>query len=54
VFLAEIDEALEIADRIVVMNEGAIVGEHKNQNVDLAALVADISGAQSTQTGTHP
>jgi simple sugar transport system ATP-binding protein len=54
VFLAEIDEALEIADRIVVMNEGAIVGEHKNQNVDLAALVADISGAQLTATGTHP
>jgi simple sugar transport system ATP-binding protein len=36
------------------MNEGAIVGEHKNQNVDLGALVADISGAQSTDTGTHP
>lgn len=53
VFLAEIDEALEIADRIVVMNEGAIVGEHTNQNVDLAALVADISGAKSTQTGTY-
>ncbi|MFK7763018.1 MAG: sugar ABC transporter ATP-binding protein, partial [Roseobacter sp.] len=35
VFLAEIDEALEIADRIVVMNEGAIVGEHINQNIDL-------------------
>lgn len=54
VFLAEIDEALEIADRIVVMNEGAIVGEHKNQNVDLAALVANISGAQSTATGPQP
>ena len=54
VFLAEIDEALEIADRIVVMNEGAIVGEHINQNVDLAALVADISGAKSTVTGTAP
>lgn len=54
VFLAEIDEALEIADRIVVMNEGAIVGDHTNQNVDLAALVADISGARSTATGTTP
>ncbi|MDU9006412.1 sugar ABC transporter ATP-binding protein [Sedimentitalea todarodis] len=53
VFLAEIDEALEIADRIVVMNEGAIVGEHANQNVDLAALVADISGVRLTATGTH-
>ncbi|MFK7763703.1 MAG: sugar ABC transporter ATP-binding protein, partial [Roseobacter sp.] len=53
VFLAEIDEALEIADRIVVMNEGAIVGEHINQNIDLTALVADISGTKSTATGTH-
>lgn len=52
VFLAEIDEALEIADRIIVMNEGAIVGEHENQNVDLAALVADISGTALTTTGT--
>ncbi|MDD9717469.1 sugar ABC transporter ATP-binding protein [Dinoroseobacter sp. PD6] len=54
VFLAEIDEALEIADRIVVMSEGAIVGEHTNRNIDLAALVADISGATSTVTGTSP
>ena len=54
VFLAEIDEALEIADRIVVLNEGAIVGEHANQNVDIAALVADISGTKSTATGAHP
>ena len=53
VFLAEIDEALEIADRIVVMNEGAIVGEYANRNVDLAALVADISGAKSTATGIY-
>lgn len=54
VFLAEIDEALEIADRIVVMNEGAIVGEHANRNVDLAALVSDISGARPTAAGPAP
>ena len=51
VFLAEIDEALEIADRIVVMNEGAIVGEHLNRNVDIAALVADISATKSNTAG---
>ena len=45
VFLAEIDEALEIADRIVVMHESAVVGEHVNSDVDIAALVADISGS---------
>jgi len=44
VFMAEIDEALEIADRIIVLHEGAIVGEHVNGRIDLGALVADISG----------
>ncbi|WP_420412157.1 sugar ABC transporter ATP-binding protein [Roseibium sp.] len=49
VFMAEIDEALEIADRIIVMNEGSISGEHINANVDLGALVAQISGTTSGQ-----
>lgn len=47
VFVAEIDEAIEIADRIVVLNEGQIAGEHINQNVDLAKLVAQITGAKA-------
>lgn len=45
VFVAEIDEALEIADRIIVLNEGAIVGEHINGAVDLSALVAQVTGS---------
>lgn len=45
VFMAEIDEAIEIADRIVVMNEGAFVGEHINGRIDLGRMVAQISGA---------
>lgn len=49
VFVAEIDEALEIADRIVVMHEAAIVGEHINRNVDLNRLVADVSGPSGAQ-----
>ncbi|WP_299967562.1 sugar ABC transporter ATP-binding protein [uncultured Roseobacter sp.] len=53
VFLAEIDEALEIADRIVVMSEGAIVGEHINGQVDLTALVADFTGT-APATGVSP
>lgn len=52
VFMAEIDEALEIADRIVVMTEGAIAGEHINENIDLAALVSDISGNEADQAGS--
>jgi simple sugar transport system ATP-binding protein len=51
VFLAEIDEALEIADRIVVLHESAVAGEHVNQHVDLTALVADISGSGAAATG---
>lgn len=51
VFVAEIDEALEIADRILVMNEHAIVGEHENQNIDLALLMAQISGRSDALQG---
>lgn len=47
VFCAEIDEALEIADRIVVLNEGALVGQHVNENIDLATLVAQVSAEQA-------
>ena len=45
VFAAELDEALEIADRIIVLNEGAVAGSHENFNVDLDALIAQVSGA---------
>jgi simple sugar transport system ATP-binding protein len=44
IFVSEIDEALEVADRIVVLHEGAVAGEHRNRDVDLAALVAQVSG----------
>ena len=39
VFVSEIDEALEIADRIVVLHEGAVAGEHINQNHRPGALL---------------
>ncbi|QQR38616.1 sugar ABC transporter ATP-binding protein [Devosia rhizoryzae] len=44
VFLTEIDEAFEIADRILVMSEHTIVGEHRNSNVDVTQLLAEIAG----------
>ncbi|GGA26111.1 sugar ABC transporter ATP-binding protein [Neptunicoccus cionae] len=50
VFAAELDEALEIADRIIVLHEGAIVGTHENSNIDLDALIAQVSGAKDAQT----
>ena len=48
VFVAEIDEALEIADRILVLYEHQLVGEHRNFNVNLNELVAHVSGASIT------
>lgn len=47
VFVAEIDEAIEIADRIIVLNEGNLVGEHTNENLNLGALVAQITGEKA-------
>ncbi len=47
VFVSEIDEALEVADRIVVINEGAIAGEHSNRNVDLPLLMSQITASRA-------
>ncbi|HCR96479.1 MAG: sugar ABC transporter ATP-binding protein [Halomonas sp.] len=44
VFVSELDEAIEIADRIIVLHEGAIAGEQSNRDIDLNALVAQASG----------
>jgi simple sugar transport system ATP-binding protein len=44
VFLTELDEAFEIADRILVMSEHTIVGEHINDNPDVDRLLAEIVG----------
>lgn len=44
VMAAELDEALEIADRILVMSENSIVGEHRNENIDIDTLLAQVSG----------
>ena len=44
VFVAETDEALEIADRVVVLAEGRIAGEHVNRDIDMSALMAEVSG----------
>jgi simple sugar transport system ATP-binding protein len=44
VFLTELDEAFEIADRILVMSEQTIVGEHRNENINIEKLLAEIAG----------
>jgi simple sugar transport system ATP-binding protein len=49
VFVSEIDEALEIADRILVMYEHTIVGEHKNHTLDIDLLLAQVAGARAAK-----
>lgn len=44
VFLTELDEAFEIADRILVMSEHAIVGQHRNSEIDTDRLLSEIAG----------
>lgn len=43
-FLTELDEALETADRILVMSEHTIVGEHRNAGLDMERLLAQVAG----------
>ncbi len=45
VLCAEIDEALEVADRILVMSEHSLVGAHRNQNIDLGLVMAQVTEA---------
>ncbi|MDG3578179.1 sugar ABC transporter ATP-binding protein [Rhizobium sp. YJ-22] len=49
VFLTELDEAFEVADRILVMSEHTIVGEHRNAAVDVERLLSEIAGHPSKQ-----
>lgn len=43
-FLTELDEALETADRILVMSEHTIVGEHSTAAIDMDRLLAEVAG----------
>lgn len=45
VCVAELDEALEIADRIVVMHDHAISAEFANNNVDVGAILSAVTGS---------
>ena len=53
VMVSEIDEALAIADRIIVMNDHTIVGDHRNENTDLAQVLTQVTGQQRDQTGSE-
>lgn len=47
IFVSEVDEALEVADRIIVMNEGDITGDHINQQLDVSLLLSQITSSQA-------
>jgi len=53
VMVSEMDEAVEIADRILVMNDHTIVGDHRNENLDLNAVLAQVAGLQTGQQNGH-
>ena len=57
VLVSELDEALEVADRILVLAEHTLVGEHFNHDVDMDRLLAEVASANkvmaSEVTGHH-
>ncbi|EAR51946.1 ABC transporter protein, ATP binding component [Oceanicola granulosus HTCC2516] len=55
VLVAELDEAVEIADRILVLHDFTIVADYRNEGLDLGAVLAAVSGrpAPEAAEGTH-
>lgn len=47
VLVSEIDEAMEIADRIVVIAEHTLVGEHINEDIDMDQLLAEVASEEN-------
>ncbi|MCJ8240654.1 sugar ABC transporter ATP-binding protein [Peteryoungia algae] len=52
-FLTELDEAFEVADRILVMSEQTIVGEHLNTDIDIERLLCEIAGKPYQQVSAR-
>ena len=44
VMASEMDEVMEIADRIIVLADGQVVGEHRNLDLDIKQVVAQVAG----------
>lgn len=44
VMASEMDEVLEIADRIVVLVDQSMAGDHNNQDLDLKTVMAEVAG----------
>lgn len=48
VMASEMDEVMEIADRIIVLADSQVVGEHRNRDLDLKQVVAQVAGISRT------
>ncbi len=48
VMASEMDEVLEIADRIIVLSDHAVTGDHANKDLDLKQVMAEVAGAGAT------
>jgi simple sugar transport system ATP-binding protein len=51
VLVAELDEAFEIADRIVVFHDHAAAAEFRNENIDVNAVLAAVTGSPADARG---
>ena len=51
VMASEMDEVLEIADRIVVLSDKAVAGDHRNRDLDLRQVLAQVAGQGMDETG---
>ena len=53
IFVAELDEALEIADRVIVLHEGNLVGEYQNNSKNIPEIVSSFSGSAYKQDSSN-
>jgi simple sugar transport system ATP-binding protein len=53
IFVAELDEALEIADRVIVLHEGNLVGEYQNKRKNIPEIVSSFSGSAYNQDSSN-
>ena len=53
IFVAELDEALEIADRVIVLHEGNLVGEFQNESKNVPEIVSSFSGSTYKQDSSN-
>ena len=53
IFVAELDEALEIADRVIVLHEGNLVGEYQNKSKNIPEIVSSFSGSAYKQDSSN-